>query len=636
MNEAPPAPRLPRRCGLAIATMALAASCSRDPIIEERAVTVYSPLACPVTESEAYSFVYAVGDFESAADRPAAAGVFLREHGRAMPELPADSRALIVDVSQGDDAWRGVRAIDESGPVDVLVWPGGRSCHLTRSVERRDGVSFGVFGRHFMVAGGRSLGGEQVPHTFVGDLSTGAITELAVGLSTRRANPSITEFRAPPTSTGPSGALVAGGHDPDSDVDGIPLRAIASAEVYAPNASADGDIGEFEKIRIDLSEPRAHHGAVVLATGETLLVGGRGDGGLLRTMEIVDPALGRARTAGVALLTVPRENPTVLRLASGEILVAGGLDANKNEVATLEWFSPDASRPTKRPVDLVTGSERAFIPLEAGGALAIVRPVTATPDFKTVWVISADGTLEPGEALDPTFIDAIRLFRGSDGAPALWTGRRWLRWSPWLARFDAMTSAPTAEQGGFPGPVLDSIASGDPGLALWLDADDTAMNVVGFRFATRTPFDAVPQSLLVNGVDRFAPDRIALRPDGSIRFDVATGLALGTGASAFLTDLTFADFDADLDVTSEAPLLVLRPDHGSELEVGGASCALTEGAQRSLHVTRRGQHVSVRVDGGIDRTCPTDLEAGVRVSLGLRGRPGAAVSSGRNLRLSRR
>jgi hypothetical protein len=613
------------------------ASCSKSPIVEERAIVVHAPNACPVAENEAYSLFYAVGDFEPKANPPAAAGVFLRDHGHAMPELPATARAIVVDISQGDLEWRGFSQIDPSGPVDVLVWPDAKSCSLTRDVERRDGATFAVFDQHFMIAGGRAEDGSQVPHTFVGDLATGVITELAVGLATRRSNPSITAFRSTGAADAPSGALIAGGHDPDSDTGGVPLRALSTAEVYVPKVGAPGDVGEFDANRIDLSEPRARHGAVVLASGETLLVGGAGPAGPLRTMEIVDPTTRRARTAGVALLRVARTNPTVLRLANGEVLVAGGVDAEGRPIPTLEWFSPDASLPTKQPVDLVTGVERAFVPLEAGGALAIVRPSTNTTDFKTVWVVSADGTLEPGEALDPSVLDVVRLFPGAGGAPALWTGRRWMRWSPWLARFEPMANAPDSTSPDSPGPQLDRIGSGDPGLSLWLDIRASGtMNVVGFRFATRTAFDLVPKPLLLDGTDLFAPDRSAALAGSSIRFDRELGLVLGAGASAFLTDFTFADFVADLDVTSVAPSVVLRSERGTELEVGGASCPFAQSAHQSLRVNRSGTRVSFSMDGAAERACETALERDARVTLGLRGPQGASFGSAKNLRISRR
>ena len=615
----------------AIATLALASSCSSDPDIVERAVVIYSPRACPVSQSEAYSVIYAGGDFEPSIERPPTAGVFLRDVGRAMAELPKETRSLVVDISQGDVDWRGVADVSGSGPINVLVWPGGESCRLTRDVERRTDMALGVFGRHFIVAGGRARDGSQVPHTYVGDLSTGAIERLQFGLNTRRANPSVTSFRAPTDTEGLASALVAGGHDPDSGIGEEPIRAIATAEIYVPKPGAPSDVGDFDRQRIELSEPRTRHGAVVLSTGETLLVGGRGPAGPLRTMEIVAPVTRRARTAGVALLAGARENPTVLRLASGEILVAGGLDARKSQVPTLEWFAPDASRATKRPVDLVTGQERSFAALEAGGALAVIRPeIGASPEFKTVWVITADGTLEPGLPLDASTLETVRLFAGAEGAPALWTGRRWMRWSPWFGGFETIPDAPER------GPAMDAIASGDPGLALWLDdRNEAGMNVTGFRFATRTRFGAVPKPLLVSGTEQLAPDRLAGTAGSSIFFDPARGLVLGTGASAFLTDVTFADFELQLDVTAAAPTIVLRPDRGPELEVGGVACAFAQAATRSRDVRRRGRRVIVRVDDGPERPCPTELEANVRVSLGLRGTQGVGVSAGRNLRVTR-
>jgi|GEM_PF-948696 len=616
----------------AVAALALTSSCSRDPDIVERPIVIYSPRACPVSQSQAYSVIYAGGDFEPSIERPPTAGIFLRDVGRAMTELPKETRSVVVDISQGEVDWRGLTDIPPTGPINVLVWPGGETCRLTRDVERRTDMALGVFGRHFIVAGGRSRDGSQVPHTYVGDLSTGAIARLEFGLNTRRATPSVTLFRAPTDGDGPAPALVAGGHDPDSGIGEEPIRAIATAEIYVPKVGAPSDIGDFERLRIDLSEARTRHGAVVLTTGETLLVGGRGPAGPLRTMEIVDPVTRRARTAGVALLAVARENPTVLRLASGEILVAGGLDARKSQVPTIEWFAPDASRASKRPVDLVTGQERSFVALEAGGALAVIRPeIGASPEFKTVWVVTADGALEPGLPLDPATLDTVRLFPGAEGAPALWTGRRWMRWSPWFGGFEAIPDAPDK------GPAMDSIASGDPGLALWLDdRSEAGMNVTGFRFATRTRFGAVPKPLLVSGTDQLAPDRLAGTAGNSIAFDPARGLVLGTGASAFLTDVTFADFELELDVTAAAPTIVLRPERGAELEVGGVSCAFAQNANQTLDVKRRGRRVTVRVDGGPERTCPTELEPGARVSLGLRGSHGAGVSAGRNLRVTRR
>lgn len=609
---------------LCAAWLALAA-CGRDPRIEERPVVVYAPRSCPVSQDRAFSVIYAGGDFEPREERPPIASLFLREVGAVMGDLPPGTRSLVVDVSQPqpDVDWRGVAEVPSKGPVNVLVWPGGESCRLSRDVEARTDMTFGVFGRHFLVAGGRGLEGAQVPNTYVGDLSTGIVERLEFGLATRRAHATVTAFHREEDGE-LTGALIAGGQDPDTDT---PL---GTAETYAPKLGTPGDIGDFDGTRIELSEPRTRHGAVVLGSGETLLVGGVGQSGTpTRLMEIVDPRTGRSRTSGVALLAVPRSSPTVLRLASGEILVAGGLDRSGNPVPTLEWFAPDASRATKRPIDLVTGRERAFVPLEAGGALAVIAPRDDTPDFKTVWVISAEGTLEPGVPVDPKEIAVVRLFPGAEGAPVLWTGRRWLRWQPWFGAFQPIAAADER------GPASAAIASGDSGLALWL-SEEPGMFVRGFRFATRTRFAGVPKPLLADGPGQLAPDRLAGLPGSSIRWSQDRGLELGPGASAFLTDVTFADFRVEVDVTSSAPVVVLRQEDGRELDVGGAACAAAQAAARKLVVERTGRRVDVWVDEAARRTCPTELDAAdVRVSIGLRGGQGV-ISGARNLRVTRR
>jgi hypothetical protein len=592
------------------------AACTPAPEIVERPLVVYSPRSCPVSQAEAFSVIYANGDFDDA--KAAVSSLYLREVGHALTELPEATRSVIVDVSHPAQSvdWRGTAEVPSTGPVNVLVWPGGETCRLSRNVEPRADVTLGTFGRHLMVAGGRR--DAQVPHTFVGDLSTGLVDKLEFGLGTRRARATITAFRATKEQD-PAPALVSGGEDPDT---GAPL---GTAELYLPKAGAPGDLGDFEPTRIELAEPRTRHGAAVLTSGETLLVGGLGRGGTpLRTLEIVDPVRRRSRSDGLAVLAVPRTEPEVLRLASGEVLVAGGLDQRGQTVATLEWLAPDATRATKRPVELVTGRERGVVPLEGGGALAVVAPAagaSAGGDFKTVWVISADGSVDAAVPVDPATLEVVRLFPGTEGAPVLWTGRRWLRWQPWYSAFQPIADAPTR------GPRGTATASGDPGLALWLDdrADedeqlvlDGQLYVRGYRFATRSRFGIVGRPLLLDGPSGLAPDRVAGTPGSSVSFREGSGLELGAGASAFVTDVTYADVDVEL-LGEGLPSVVLRQDDGRELEVGGAACAFALSSARAVAVARRGTAVSVQLDRHEARVCPTTLDPGVRVSVGVRG-----------------
>ena len=581
------------------------------------------PRSCPAGATGAEATFTANGDHVT---NPSV-NVRLTDVGAELPSLPATASTLVVGLTSNNLDWHGMADVVHGGTTNVLVWRGPETCRLGQDVERRELMAFGLVDHHLLVAGGRSLGGGQVPNTYVADLTTGITKRLAFGLGLRRANATITTFAAPGDPRGLSSGLVAGGEDPDT---GIP---IASAEVYVPRVGADDDVGDFEPDRIDLAEPRSEHGAVTLVSGETLLVGGRGPNGVLRTMQIVDPVSRRARTQGVAILEVARLRPDVIRLATGEIVVSGGVDATGTPVGRIERFSSDASVASKRSLDLASGSPRAIVPLDSGGALVVVRPPVPTPaGFGTVAVISSEGAFDFATSIDPAQLGALRLFPGANGAPVLWTGSRWLRWSGWKNAFDDLPDAPGT------GPALAAIASGDPGLALWLeDRGAAGLNITGFRFATRTPYDAVPGPLLVAGPEPLVPDRLTTTADGArLRFDETLGLLLTANATAFLPDLTFADFDLDVDVTAAAATVVLRQPSGAELAVGGASCAFGQGATRSLAITRRGRIVSVSADGTAARACPNDLPAGARIAIGLRGSQGVGLSGARNLRIVRR
>ena len=611
----------------ALASLGGGVQCSRDPRVAAAPIVVYSPRSCPVTQSSASAIIHAGGDFDSTTGENPSVTTSLDDIGAQLGALPASADALVVDVTQASLGWQGVANVVRGGTTNVLVWHGPDTCRLSQDVERRELMAFGVVDHHLIVTGGRALGGGQVPNTYVSDLTTGATERLSFGLSTRRVSPTVTPFHVSSDPAGLSSALVAGGEDPDS---GLP---IASAEVYVPKAGAPGDVGDIDPTHIELAEARSEHGAVVLASGETLLVGGRGSGGILRTMEIIDPVSRRPRTQGVALLEAPRRKPDVIRLATGEILVSGGIDANGAPVGRLEWFTADASRASKRSLDLAVGAARSVVALDSGGALVVIKPpVPAPPGFNTVAIVSSEGAFDFATSIDPTTLGNVRLFPGTGGSPVLWTGSKWLHWLPWSNAFEDLANAPGT------GPALTAIANGDPGLALWLeDRGQGGLDITGFRFGAKTPYDTVPKALLLTAPDPFVPDRLTVTSDGArLRFDPALGLVMTANATAFLPDVTFADFDLDVDVTAGAATIVLRQASGTELEVGGASCAFAQSATRSLSLSRRGTTVRVKVDDKDAQPCPNELPASARIAIGLRGSQGVGSSGARNLRITRR
>ncbi len=608
------------------ATSAVTAACGHKTEIATRTVTLHAPLQCaPSLEGAApFGLFLASGDF----DPTVGVQQRMRDVGATLTGIPAATRSLVVDVGAGDLDWRGVRDVMPSGDVDVLLWPYLSPCALSTSVDRGSGVLLGAVSatRAIVVGGVAPPPPASLPRAWVADLTTGALAPMRDGLLTARARASVTSFGG--------GALVAGGV---SAVDGTPL---ATAEVFV---STLHEVGDFDHVPIALSGQRHDHGALTLATGETLLVGGVGSNDLaLRSLEIVDPVARSSRSQGLAQLEVARANPIVVRLANGEILVAGGTDDQLMPVTKLEWLTADGRAAARRSRDFVGRKRRGFVALPGGGALAVIAPdPNDSAAFQSVWVISADGEPEAASAIGSPLTGKpgsdIALFPGTEGEPLLWTGERWLRWSPWTGVFTQLDIAPPSVTDLPLGPDGIAIASPEPGLALFLTLDDT--RITGLRFGARSTFATIVLPLFAGdaATDRLfaSPDRLVLPgTTTSIAIDPQNGVTLIAGATVFLTDVTFAGVAIDLDApTGEPPLIVLRDENGTETEIGAAACALpaTPGAAQSIHLERSGASVHVGA-----RDCGVTLRADARIAIGLRGAADSERSAARNVRVGRR
>jgi hypothetical protein len=578
-------------------------------------VTAYVPAACSI-DGSGYAEYYALGDYEP----PGAPnkGHPLSDIGAELTEVDQAARELLVVADESDRTWMGRASVAASGDVHVLLLPSLSSCALTtpprwdaRSGSQLASIGPGAGGRVLVVGG---MSGTSTSPTYVARLDTGAVSRVppSTDLRTPRVRgASVTPFG--------DGALVAGGVGEDN-------ATLDTAEVF------DSQIGGFDQQQppVLLSEARSDHGAAALATGETLLVGGVGADGTtpLSSMEIVDPATRTVRVEGVARLAVARRAPTVLRLASGQILVAGGFDAG-GPVTRLEWFAPDVSATSPCSAELVAGSARSFIALDGGGALAVVAPPAgAPPGFGNVWVIDADCAVEAAAPIGGALTQPV-LFGGAGGAPVLWTGDRWLQWSPWSGAFVALAVLDDT-----PARVGGATTSPDPGLALWLDAATSA--VTGLRFDSRGPYSPLPSPILASDARETAPDRLA--SSGVVTFDSALGgLVLAPGASAFVTDRTYADVSIDVAApTGEPAIIVLRDEIGAELEIGGSSCpTATAPNAPSAHVERRAGSVTWSLGGGHSGTCRTGVTPAARLSVGLRGAGASARSVASDLRIQR-
>jgi hypothetical protein len=589
--------------GLGVA-LALMGGCHGGSAVTARVVTSHVPPACTsagqALDGKGYAKFYGSGDFEPALP---AAGHTLQSLGDVLSEIDPASKALVVDVSEGAGRWLGVTSVPPAGNVDVLLLPWMASCPLSTLLPS-SGATIAPIGTDMVFIAGGVVGGEgsqEAAPSRVAHLDTSSIVGIAPDLLTPRTLATVTAFG--------DGALIAGGRPISGG------SVLDTAETYSP------ELGGIDQGHIiTLSTYRSDHGAAVLATGETLLVGGVGQDGttLLDSMELVVPSSRTVRAENVAPLAVARREPVVLRLASSEILVAGGLDADGRSIATLEWFSPDVSSASKRAHDLVDdASARAYIALEGGGALAVFAPPPgADPSYESVWVIDADGSFEAGAPVQGNLTRPV-LFGGAGGAPVLWTGDRWLRWQPWSGSFGEFVSLDA-----MPPNVAVQGISPDPGVATWLDPTTSALTLL--RFDTRGPYSPLSGALLTTDTSDMAPDSLA-GPEGP-GFDTSLGLILPPGRSAFVTDRTYADVTIDAAApTGEPPIVVLRDAFGNEIEIGGASCPTPTmaGTPSSIHIERRASAVTWKLSTGSSGACPAAVSSDGRLSIGVRSGSGA-------------
>ncbi len=604
-------------------------ACQKDPVVTTRVVTLHAPQACAPglaslsADAGAFAVYHALGDYEPV---PPADGHLVAME-TTLPEIDPAARSLLVDTTEEDREWEGVSPIAPTGGVDVLLLPATTPCTLRGTVGGAAGVAIGIAGEQALIVGGSS--GAGAPGTVVLRLDTGAVDALPASAASVRTRSTVTAFGA--------GALVAGGVSASGGV-------LGEADVYDPA------LGGFDSGSIALSAPRYAAGAAVLATGETLLVGGIGEDGAaaLDSIEIVDPVTRKARLAP-SKLAFARSAPTVLRLASGEIFVAGGVDSSGVPVTKLEWFTSDLGQAiTSRTEDLVAGPARSYAALEGGGVLAVIAPpANASATFQNVWMIDPDGVTEQGVPIDGPVPQPV-LLGGAGGAPVLWTGStaegvpgRWLRWQPWTGAFTALEVLDDT-----PARVMGAAASPDPGAALWLDATMPATpRLAALRFDVRGEYSTLSGPLLVSDTMDTVPDRMPA--DGVLSFDAGAGTAgqltldpgaSPPGASVFVSDRTYAAVRIEVDApTGQPALVVLRDALGDEMEVGGAACAgaVVTGVASTLTVERMGANVTWTLSGGATGKCALGFDADARVSVGVRAVPDLVKSVVSNLRVTR-
>lgn len=584
---------------LALATTtALAAACHKDTVVTSRPVIAWVPAACPIGSDGSATYL-ALGDFDGSQLPPVHP---LSAVGTNLPEIDGEAREVVINATESSSItpWEGLAPVPDSGDVNVLILPHLTPCPLTNGVGARAASTLAAIGANRVMIVGGTGGSAGVPATYVADLTTGLVAPVTHDVNTARVGATVTAFG--------DGALLAGGV---SVADGTAQK---TAEVYSAS------LGGFDPSRtVTLDVPRAHHAAVVLADGRTLLIGGSSDAAgknLLSTLYAITPGQNTGTEIGITTLAYPRLDPIAVRLASGEILVAGGKDASGTPVTHMEWISYEAGTNEQQSPQPWGGAPFTMTPLEGGGALVVET------QFDTTWVVGEIGDVaEAPQAVLPTLSNAV-LFGGAGGAPVLWTGDRFLRWSPWTATWGEFVTLDGAMVS-----VAGGIVSPDPGLGTWFDG---AQQLVALRFDTHNAYSALQVSSTMDLMNDVSPDELS--PSKFVSFSPDTGITVTSPAAAFVTDRTYED--VTVHVTSEAkpgacvvlraagPQPLILPDDGS-----------TPGT--TLDVQRTGATVSFSINGGPYKTSGTAIAVGTRVAVGVTGFPGTSPATVTGIRITR-
>ncbi len=544
---------------------------------EVRPIVVEALPRCPI---DAVSTL----ELEALDDGPARATSFAEVTTSGAVELPTLPLSAQIFVVRGRDRG-GVRValgvlpvVD--GAARGVLYGEGRSCAL----RDRDGAEAVVpatrdpaiasGARATVVAGGIGFDGAARSDLLVIDATTARVHRL--GLRRRRARATVTVLA--------DRALVAGG-EADAAI-------WEDAEIVTLGASPT-----VEPIAIALAEPRAEAGSVLLASGEALLVGGRGPRGALRTLEAVDVTARVARTLDLATLLLPRRNPKVVRLATGEIAVLGGEDDAGAPVPDVEIFDARAQR-RLRTLPLAARRWVEVVALPSGSALA-VRGEPGAPVESTS--IRADAT----EALPagPVAATPFRLLVATDGAPIL-AADGFFRFDPWTGRF---------LESGLPRPPTSALPFAlGIGVVATLELDGESFRARAVRYDVRTSWVVDPEPLGLGTTAHLVPDRLDARVGRE-------GMVLGPGARVAVADATYRGVTIRIGAAARAlPDLELRtPDGELVVRVGeGGTCAWPAGDEDVGELVREpGGALVVRV-GSVTRSC-TALLSRERITITL-------------------
>lgn len=186
-----------------------------------------------------------------------------------------------------------------------------------------------------LIAGGNSTGVTCLNSAEIYDPSTGRFTPTATSMTDAHC------FAHTTTVLTNGWVLITGGEDTTGNI-------VNTADMYNPatgfTCSTLGGVSATTGYCTNtMTDVRFLDTATLLKNGSVLIAGGN-DGSIVNTAELFNPVAGTFTATGP--MTDSRENHTAALIVtganSGDVLIAGGIDALGNVVQTAELYSPTA------------------------------------------------------------------------------------------------------------------------------------------------------------------------------------------------------------------------------------------------------------------------------------------------------
>ncbi len=599
-------------------------------------LAVHTLASCPIP-TPAQLDMGALGDFPTSHDTVESLSLTAQN---AKLTFPSDTLALQASArsESSDQAFIGFSERGSAG-LDFLLWPEGSVCELLRAGSYPAGLGgealgFGSASGLLLIAGSEGFSSSAVVGALTFDARRGesALVDPRAAMRQPRSFATVTGFGEQ--------LLVAAGEYPIHE-SGSPAKVFNNTgEVYDPAT------GSFEVDFVPLAMGVARHAAMVLESGETVLIGGRTETSAASSfIQVVSPLTRTSKLLGT--LNVGRSAPTVLRLDDGRLFIAGGEDAAGHPVGALEWLAADASSlpdPFNGAISLPPRFDRAYAPLPGGAVLAVggcedrapqaaedcasecqrgcpPRPGAARSERYEAYWISPEGTVT---ALNlPLGAGRPSLLPGSDGGPWLIadsgepgdserSARRpgLYRFNPWQADFARVGTElgldPALAPPRFVAMGLDSFA--------WLTEDAQGIVLNGVRLGTRsafstdirlvTPRDPDDPSRPLHLVPDHAPSADLSYEGGAGALAFATSKAGAAKTCVWISDALFADFSAEFTFSSGvSPSLRLGTTQFVDpaVEDANGACRLpalpADGKDSRILLERVASHASLTIGG---------------------------------------